>query len=58
MLRHLLALWSTTKEVKGADVLNNAFSGTYTGGDGVSLINTAHPLAGGGNAANRAANDG
>jgi hypothetical protein len=45
---------SNTKEVKGADVLNNAFSGTYTGGDGVSLINTAHPLAGGGTAANRA----
>ena len=44
-----------TKEVKGADVLNNAFSGTYTGGDGVSLINTAHPLSGGGTAANRAA---
>jgi hypothetical protein len=43
-----------TKEVKGADVLNNAFSGTYTGGDGVSLINTGHPLAGGGTAANRA----
>ena len=43
-----------TKEVKGADVLNNAFSSSFTGGDGVSLINTAHPLAGGGTAANRA----
>ena len=43
-----------TKEVKGANVLNNAFSSSYTGGDGVSLINTAHPLAGGGTAANRA----
>ena len=43
-----------TKEVKGANVLNNAFSSSYTGGDGVSLINTAHPLAGGGSAANRA----
>tara|TARA_A100001515_G_scaffold121628_1_gene104867 strand:- start:933 stop:1850 length:918 start_codon:yes stop_codon:yes gene_type:complete len=43
-----------TKEVKGADVLNNAFSSDFTGGDGVSLINTAHPTAGGGNQANRA----
>ena len=45
---------ANTKEVKGADVLNNAFSSSFTGGDGVSLINTAHPLAGGGTAANRA----
>ena len=46
---------ANTKEVKGADVLNNAFSSSFTGGDGGSLINTAHPLAGGGSAANRAA---
>jgi hypothetical protein len=45
---------ANTKEVKGANVLNNAFSSSFTGGDGVSLINTAHPLAGGGSAANRA----
>ena len=45
---------ANTKEVKGADVLNNAFSSSFTGGDGVSLINTAHPLSGGGTAANRA----
>ena len=45
---------ANTKEVKGADVLNNAFSSSYTGGDGLSLINTAHVLAGGGTAANRA----
>ena len=45
---------ANTKEIKGADVLNNAFSSSFTGGDGVSLINTAHPLAGGGTAANRA----
>ena len=44
---------ANTKEVKGADVLNNAFSSSFTGGDGVSLINTA-TLAGGGTAANRA----
>ena len=45
---------ANTKEVKGADVLNNAFSSSFTGGDGKSLINTAHPLSGGGTAANRA----
>ena len=45
---------ANTKETKGADVLNNAFSSSYTGGDGVSLINTGHTLAGGGTAANRA----
>ena len=45
---------ANTKEVKGADILNNAFSSSFTGGDGVSLINTAHPLSGGGTAANRA----
>jgi len=45
---------ANTKEVLGADILNNAFSSSYTGGDGVSLINTSHPLAGGGTLANRA----
>lgn len=34
-----------TKNVKGAAVLNNGFSAT--GGDGVSLFNTAHPTVGG-----------
>ena len=43
-----------TKQVKAANVLNNAFSSSYTGGDGLSLINTAHTLAGGGTWANRA----
>jgi hypothetical protein len=43
-----------TKEVKGADVLNNAFSSSFTGGDGKSLIATDHPLTGGGKLANRA----
>jgi len=45
---------ANTKEVKGADVLNNAFSSSFTGGDGKSLIATDHPLSGGGTAANRA----
>lgn len=43
-----------TKQVKAANVLNNAFSSSFTGGDGVSLISTAHPLANGGTIANRA----
>ena len=45
---------ANTKEVKGADVLNNAFSSSFLGGDGKSLIASDHPLAGGGSAANRA----
>ena len=53
-VRALARSMAHTKEVKGADVLNNAFSSSFTGGDGVSLINTAHPLAGCGTFANRA----
>ena len=37
-----------TKQVKAAAVLNNGFSASYPGGDGVSLFNTAHPLISGG----------
>lgn len=36
-----------TKQVKAASVLNNGFSGSFLGGDGVSLFNSAHPLVGG-----------
>ena len=43
-----------TKQVKAANVLNNAFNANFAGGDGVSLINTAHPLSNGGTIANRA----
>jgi hypothetical protein len=38
---------SYTKQVKGASVLNNGFSAAYTGGDGVALFSTAHPLVNG-----------
>jgi len=53
---------ANTKQVKGADVLNTAFAdaglaGTNPGGDGVSLINTQHPLAVGGTFSNRLATD-
>jgi hypothetical protein len=41
-----------TKQVKGASILNNAFSSSYTGGDGVSLCNTAHPIVSGGTNSN------
>jgi len=37
-----------TKEIKGAAILNNGFSGSYVGGDGVSLLNASHPIVGGG----------
>ena len=37
-----------TKQVKAAAVLNNGFSSSYTGGDGVSLFNANHPLVSGG----------
>jgi hypothetical protein len=42
-----------TKQVKSAAVLNNGFSSGYTGGDGVSLFSTAHPLVSGGTNSNR-----
>ena len=50
--RALARSMSNTKQVKGASVLNNAFSSSYVGGDGVSLVNSAHPTTGGGNWSN------
>jgi hypothetical protein len=44
-----------TKQVKAASTLNNGFSSAYTGGDGVSLFSTAHPLVSGGTNSNRPA---
>jgi len=45
---------ANTKQVKAANVLNNGFNttGSYNGGDGVSLFNTAHPLVSGGTNSN------
>jgi hypothetical protein len=43
---------SYTKQVKAAAVLNNGFSSTYPGGDGVALFSTAHPLVSGGTNSN------
>jgi len=42
-----------TKQVKAAAIINNGFNSAYTGGDGVSLFNTAHPLVSGGTNSNR-----
>jgi len=42
-----------TKQVKASSVLNNGFSSSYNGGDGVPLFSTAHPLVGGGTNSNR-----
>jgi hypothetical protein len=37
-----------TKEILGANVYNRAFSASYTGGDGVSLVSASHPNVAGG----------
>ncbi len=60
--RALARSMANTKQVKAASVLNTAFAssgaaGTNPGGDGVSLINVAHPLAVGGTFSNRLATD-
>ncbi len=39
---------SYTKQVKAANILNNAFASGYTYGDGVVLCSTSHPLVSGG----------
>ena len=41
-----------TKQVKAAAVINNGFSSSYAGGDGVALFSTAHPLVSGGTNSN------
>ena len=38
---------SNAKQVKAANVLNNGFNSSFTGGDGVELFSTAHPSTGG-----------
>jgi len=42
-----------TKQVKAANILNNAFTAGYTYGDGVTLCSTSHPLVSGGVNSNR-----
>ena len=45
--KHLAQSLIETKETLAANVLNRAFNGSYTGGDGVSLISTSHPIVSG-----------
>lgn len=45
--KHLAQSLIETKETLCANILNRAFNGAFTGGDGVSLVNTAHPIANG-----------
>jgi hypothetical protein len=42
-----------TKQVRAASVLNNGFSASFPGGDGVALFSTQHPLVSGGVNSNR-----
>lgn len=42
-----------TEELLGANIINRAYNSSFPGGDGVSLINTAHPLYGGLTASNQ-----
>ena len=45
--KHLAQSLVETKELLAANVLNRAFNSSYTGGDGVSLTNTSHPIVNG-----------
>jgi len=44
--RALARSMMTTKNIKGANVLNNAFSSSFVGGDGKELCATDHPTVG------------
>ena len=46
--RALARSMANTKQVKAANVLNNAFNSSFTGGDGVELCSAVHPLTNGG----------
>ena len=50
--RALARSMANTKQVKAANVLNNAFNSNFAGGDGKELCATDHPLASGGTFAN------
>ena len=45
--RHLAQSMIETKETLASNILNLSFNSNYVGGDGVALISTAHPYAGG-----------
>lgn len=50
--RNLMTSMNYTKEVRRANILNYAETAGYVGGDGVTLLNTGHPLGGGGTLSN------
>jgi hypothetical protein len=56
--KHLAQSLVETKELLCANILNRAFNSAYTGGDGVSLVSTSHPIVNGNvsNQLNTAAN--
>ena len=43
--KHLAQSLIETKETLGANILNRAFTAGYSGGDGVTLVATNHPIA-------------
>ena len=43
---------ANTKQIKAANVLNNGYSSSYLGGDGVELFSSAHPTVSAGNQRN------
>ena len=45
--KHLAKSQIETKETLGANILNRAFNASYTGGDGVALNVTTHPVVSG-----------
>ena len=45
--KHLAQSLIETKETLGANILNRAFNGAYTGGDGVALVANNHPIVSG-----------
>jgi len=45
--KHLAQSLIETKELLCANILNRAFNSSYTGGDGVSLSSSAHPIVNG-----------
>jgi hypothetical protein len=53
--RALARSMANTKQVKAANVLNNAFDSSFAGGDGKELCATDHPLASGGTLSNELA---
>jgi hypothetical protein len=50
--KSLARAMSYTKQTKAAAILNNGFSASYPGGDGVALFSNAHPLVNGGTNSN------